>query len=215
MNLLVCAACGTWNADPRVVSSGTSTGGATLVCPDCGHREPFTRLPLLAVTGPSGVGKSTVCRLLPSRLGDRAVVLEQDLLWVDALRDPSGESAAFRRTWLRMAAGIHQSGRPVVLCGTVAPPQFAQWPEHALFAGIHYLALVCDPELLRARLSARPAWRAWDDERIEEMLGFNDWMRANAARTSPPMTVLDTTGQAVEDTTAAVTEWLRARLDRV
>jgi len=104
----------------------------------------------------------------------------------------------------------------VVLCGTVAPPEFEEWPERALFAGIHYLALVCDPKLLRARLSARPAWRAWDDEpRIEEMLGFNDWMRANAARTTPPMTLLETTGQTAAETTDAVTEWIRTRLDRV
>jgi predicted kinase len=198
-----------------VSSSLNQPDGATLVCPDCGHREPFTRLPLFAVTGPSGVGKSTVCRLLPARLGDRVVVLEQDLLWVDALRDPTGDSAAFRRTWLRLAAGIHQSGRPVVLCGTVAPPQLEEWPERALFADIHYLALGCAPELLRARLSARPAWRAWDDERIAEMLDFAAWMRANAAHTTPPMTLLETADRTVEETTDAVTEWVRARLDRV
>jgi hypothetical protein len=148
--------------------------------------------------------------VLVDRLADSCVVVEQDLLWVDALRDPTGDSAAFRQTWLRLAASLGQSGRPVVLCGTVAPPQFEHWPERALFDRIDYLALVCAPAVLRARLRARPAWRGWDSDRIDEMLEFNDWVRT--ARTQPPMTLLDTTTRSVADTAARVEEWVRERL---
>lgn len=198
-----------WTADPRVITDGA---GAVLECVSCGHREPFRRLPLFAITGPSGTGKSTIGRLLVDLLGTRTVVLEQDLLWVGALRDPSGDSADFRQTWLRLAASIHQNGRPVVLCGTVAPPQFEEWPERVLFADIHYLALTCAPEVLRERLRARPAWRGWDEDRIEEMLEFDTWIRENAAHTTPPMTLLDTTGATVPQTAAAVTAWVNTHL---
>lgn len=204
---MICAGCGRWTDEPRVETEGA---GTVLVCVACGHREPYRRLPLFAVTGPSGTGKSTVGRALIERLADECLIVEQDLLWVDALRDPTGDSEAFRQTWLRLAASLQQSGRPVVLCGTVVPPQFEHRPERVLFDGIHYLALVCDAGVLRARLRARPAWRGWDADRIEEMLDFAGWVRT--ARTEPPMTLLDTTTRSVAATADVIEEWVRARL---
>lgn len=204
---MICAGCGRWTDEPRVETDGA---GTVLVCVVCGHREPYRRLPLFAVTGPSGTGKSTVGRVLVDRLADSCVVVEQDLLWVGALRDPTGDSTAFRETWLRLAASLQQSGRPVVLCGTVAPPQFEDLPERVLFSDIHYLALVCDADVLRARLRARPAWRGWDEDRIDEMLDFAEWVRT--ADTRPPMTRLDTTNTPLTETADVVEAWVRARL---
>jgi hypothetical protein len=185
--------------------------GPVLVCTTCGHQEPFRRLPLFSLTGPSGTGKSTVARLLLDRLAGSFVILEQDLLWIDALRDPADDFGTFRRTWLRLIATINQSGRPAVLCGTVVPPQFENRPERALVGDTHYLALVADDDTLRTRLRARPAWREWDEPRISEMLDFNHWIKANATLTVPPMTLLDTTTATPTHTADQVAAWIRQR----
>lgn len=194
---------------PRPGLAGDEHTGAVLVCARCGHRQPFRRLPLFALTGPSGAGKSTVGRRLLAELAGDAVVLEQDVLWTAGLRDPAGEHAHFRTTWLRMAAMIGQSGRPVVLCGTVVPAELEHRPQRVLFAGIRYLALVCEPAVLAERLRARPAWRGWNEPRIQETLEFNAWLRAAAPTLDPPVTLLDTTARPLGDTVHAVTAWVR------
>ncbi|MDA8371107.1 MAG: AAA family ATPase [Nocardiopsaceae bacterium] len=203
MNLLICARCGAYSDTPDVDPTGP-----VVCCAECGHRQPFRRLPLYCVTGPSGTGKSTVARLLVERLADRFVVLEQDVLWTAGLRDPDGDHRLFRSAWLRMASMVQQNGRPVVLCGTVVPPEFEPLPERRLFSEIRYLALMCDPEVLAARLRARPAWREWDEPRIAEMLDYTKWIRETAHEMAPPMALLDTTRAPVASTAEAVAAWI-------
>lgn len=198
MNPLICDRCGCLLERP-------------LVCDACGHRQVLTRQPLFCLTGPSGTGKSTLARALLPRLADRYVVLEQDVLWLPELSDPTGEHRLFRSTWLRLAAMIGQSGRPVLLCGTVVPPELEPLPERALFSAVHYLALMCRPDVLARRLRDRPAWREWDEPRIAEMLDYASWLDANAATLSPPVALLDTTDSDVEAVAQDVCGWL-ARL---
>ena len=169
---------------------------------------------MFALTGPSGTGKSTVCRLITAELSDHVVVVEQDVLWTAGLQDPTDHFTMFRRTWLRTAAMINQSGRPVVLCGTVVPVELERCPERVLFSGIHYLGLMCDPEVMRARLLSRPAWRDWDEARVAEMLDFAAWLRREAPCMDPPLTLVDTTDRPVTDTADTVATWIRERLDR-
>lgn len=165
VDLNVCPACGRWSDDFAVAADE-----AVLVCPACGHRRRFTRLPLLALTGPSGAGKPAVAAVLAGRL-QQCVVLEQDLLWLPDQLDPADEHRQFRGLWLRLVAALHQNGRPVLLCGTVVPGQLEACPERRLAGQIHDLALTCDDAELEARLRTRPPWRAWTDEKVARDAG--------------------------------------------
>ncbi|WP_370932360.1 AAA family ATPase [Amycolatopsis sp. cg13] len=198
LDLRICPSCGDRASCPQA-------DGDLLRCAECGQRWPFRRLPLFALTGPSAGGKSTVGPKLAQRLAGEAVVLEQDVLWTGALRDDEPGNPAFRGAWLRMAAMLHQNGRPVVLCGTVAPQELEPLPERVFFSDVHYLALVADNETLRRRLRARPAWREWDEPRIEEMLEFNLWIRGQVES-------IDTTDAPLDDVVTAVEKWVRARI---
>ncbi|UJW33804.1 AAA family ATPase [Saccharothrix sp. AJ9571] len=208
LDLKICPGCGDRGDHPV-------TGTTRLRCDRCGHRWTFRRLPLFALTGPSGAGKSTVGPRLAARLSGKVVALEQDVLWTGVLRENSPDGyghGAFRATWLRMAAMIHQSARPVVLCGTVAPPEFEPLPERAYFDGIHYLAFVAEPEALAERLRARPAWREWDEPRIAEMLEFNEWLRESAATLDPPVELFDTTNATIDEAVDHACAWVEKRL---
>ena len=202
----VCTACGLSHAEPEFDGSGQ------LVCPSCGDRRPFRRLPLLLVGGPAGAGKSSAGASLSGELTE-AVVIESDLLWRREFNTPEDGYNEYSRLWLRLAAHISQSGKPVALFGAgfAVPHNTQALPERRLFSEIHYLGLVCDDGVLAARLRARPTWRDTSDEFIGEHVKFNHWLKEHAATTTPPVTLIDTTSAAVTETAALVARWIRER----
>jgi hypothetical protein len=139
--------------------------------------------------------------------------MESDILWGAVPATADDDYQGYRNTWLRVAKNIGQSGRPVVLVGSALPRQFEECSERRYFTDIHYLAVVCDNETLAQRLRSRPAWRrAGTAEFINDMLTFNAYLMDHAGSFTPPMTILDTSRQAIEESTAAVIAWVRERL---
>jgi hypothetical protein len=201
----ICRRCGQYHADKEIDPSGPYA-----VCPECGERHPFRQLPLMLICGPSGGGKSAVLRILLGKV-ESAVLLEGDLLWRPEFNRPDDNYRDFFETWLRLARNINQSGRPAVLFNAGAiPPNVEPCVERRYFSETHYLALVCDDAVLEARLKARPAWRASGDrEFIEAQIEFNQWLKANAAKTEPAIDLLDTTTVGEMATAGRAARWLR------
>jgi hypothetical protein len=185
------------------------------VCPACGARRPHRLLPLLLVGGPAGAGKSTAGALLLGEVTE-ALVVESDLLWRREFNTPEDGYNDYFTLWLRLAAHLSQSGRPVAIFGAgfAVPHNVEPLAARALFSSAHYLALVCDDSELTRRLSLRPRWRAHPDRDslISEHLTFNRWLREHAAATNPPVTLLDTTGRPARETAAAVAVWIKEKV---
>lgn|GEM_PF-699520 len=164
--------------------------GAFLVCPLCGDRRPFRRLPLLLVGGPAGAGKSTTGAALVGHIPE-VVILETDILW---RREFYAQADAgypdYFTLWLRLAAHIGQAGRPAALFGAgfAVPHSVEPLAARKFFSTVHYLGLVCADEQLTARLSQRPKWQRAPAHAklIAEHVKFNRWLKEHAETTAPP-----------------------------
>jgi adenylylsulfate kinase-like enzyme len=199
----VCPGCGEYS-DERTIDPA----GPFAICPHCGHRQRFLRVPLFVITGASGTGKSTLAISLARETRDW-VCFDTDILWRSEFDTPEDGYQAFRNLALRVARNISQAGRPVVLMAGGTPDQFEASPERRYFSEVHYLALVCDDSVLVDRLQARPAWRMSDSpEVIEQERSFNRWLRENASKTVPPMTLIDTGAINQEETARRVATWI-------
>lgn len=197
--------------------------------------NPTNRQPLFIITGASCAGKSTVCEVLFQRENFQRensqqensrqkntrpenvppdndyIVMESDLLWHAVYDTPQDNYCAYRRLWMRVAANISQIGKPVVLCGYAVPEQFENQPERELFTQIHYLAVVCDDERMRERLCRR---QVADESWIESSLSFNAWLKDNARRTEPEITLLDTSDLTPQAAADILDGWIREKIPR-
>ncbi len=201
----VCPQCGQYCADKAIDPTGPEA-----VCPVCGARQPFRRLPLLVVTGASGSGKTTACRHLIRKGLPEVILMDTDILWGPTFDRPEENYRTFFETWLRLCKNIHQSGRPVVLfgAGVGVPDNLEACTERRYFSDVHYLAMVCTESELRSRLEARPAWReSCDPAFIEEQVRFNAWFRDDDA--ALPIRRQDTTGADPAETANRVAAWIR------
>ena len=204
----ICRQCGQYSAEKEIDPTGPYA-----ICPECGERHPFRLLPLLLICGPSGGGKSAVLRALLGKM-ESAVLLEGDLLWRPEFNQPDNNYRDYYETWLRLAKNINQSGRPAALFNAGAiPPNVEPCIERRYFSETHYLALVCDNDVLQARLRSRPSWReSGDPTFIEAQIGFNQWLKENAAATAPPIDLLDTTRTGELETAAVAAFWMRQKM---
>ena len=195
---MICGACQGW------ISPIVDKAAGTLACPKCGYSERRPFLPLFIVTGPSGAGKTAVVPEL-QRLLPEWEVFETDILW-----DSGGNWTTVKCNWLRIADSLAQRphGRPTILCGTILPEHIAECDSRPLFSEVHWLALTCEPDVLAARLRARPAWRGCDEKFIVAQLEYLHWLTVDTATAiQPPLQIVDTTDAPISETARRVRDW--------
>ena len=210
----VCTKCGEWQPTRSLRVDGAVTSQAFLSCDTCYYEMAFAYLPLLIVTGASGTGKSTLCHAMAGNT-EQLVTLDSDILWGIAYTAPD-EWPQYFEMWLRLCLNIHLSGRSVLLFGAGLNPQnIESCPNRRYFSDVHYLALTCDEEILRSRLTARPAWRnSGTPKALEEQLNYNRWFLQQPIEDPPlfpAMTTLDTSNLSVAETHRAADSWWRQK----
>jgi len=198
--LNICQKCGKYHADKLIDPSGSYA-----ICPACGYKHLFRWLPLLVCTGPSGSGKTAVCSFLLQKTQE-FVIMESDILWRKEFDSPESNLNDYRNMWLRVCKNISQSGRPVLLCGSTNPGQFEKCIESRYFSSIHYIALVCDDDVLESRLKSRPSWRVSGSKgNIKIHRDWSHWFKNT--RHEQDVTLLDTSRMSIEDAAEQVLFW--------
>ena len=171
---------------------------------------PTNKQPLFIITGASCVGKSTMCEKLFKKETDY-IVIESDLLWNNIFDTPDNGYCEYRRLWMRLCANISQIGIPAVLCGCAIPAQFEQQPERDYFTNIHYLAVVCNDECLEKRL--HESRKIEDKNWLMSSLQFNNWLKENANKTVPKISLLDNSNLSAEQAAAVADAWIKRRMN--
>jgi predicted kinase len=172
------------------------------------------RPPLLVVTGPAGVGKSTVCGRVAGTIPG-AALLDADVLGerhVDVV-SPNPDYRGFWRSLLRLAHELAQNGLVVVYFSVMLPEQvLANADAVGYFGSVHFLCLTAPPDVLRAR-TARQAGRVDRtggslDDRTAAGDDFNAALLA-AATGTPRTTIIDAT-RPIGEVVCAVRHWIEA-----
>ncbi|WP_420630195.1 nucleoside kinase [Candidatus Leptofilum sp.] len=199
----VCDNCGSYRPDKEIQQSP-----ARAICPDCQHAHHFVQQPLFVICGPSGGGKTAVCRHLQQQT-NAFIPLEADILLRPEFNNPD-KKGDFQETWLRVCKNVGQAGKPVALFHSGGLPQNIEpCVERRYFSTIHYLALIATDATIAARLEARPAWRGCTPAFIDDQVAYNQWFRREGMHRTPPITTLDTTQATVIETSNQVLRWVR------
>lgn len=206
-----CMQCGSYNADKFIVPADDKgqSSFAYAICPECGYKQIFRHLPLFIVCGASGTGKTAACTYLATNI-QKFIPLDGDILWCPVFNQPEDNYTTFYELWLRVAKNISQAGRPVVLfnAGGGVPANISNTIEQRYFSAIHILALTCEGEILKQRLQERPSWRDCNETFILTQLAFNQWYISVRPSLIPPVTILDTSHNTVQQTAKSIIAWV-------
>lgn len=191
----ICPHCGNYKRDKEVTE-------AFISCPECGHQRPYRRLPLLILTGCSGVGKTTTGLAL-QQISDLPV-LDSDFF--QPLKTEEDYQKQVERME-RLSANIMQCGKPVLWtkAGNLNMLQKA-WHSR-FFSGIHCLALTCEEGELRRRM--KEGRKITDEGWIQSSVDYNRYFETHTAIDGLPFDTLDITLKTPEEAAEEVLRWCR------
>jgi hypothetical protein len=125
------------------------------------------------VTGASGIGKTTVRKLIETEIRDRVAVCELGMLGITPEWSLRWRHQAVEKE-VQLALKHQEVGKHFLLCGDPVPPgELYAAPSAGALAGIRVCLLDASPERQVERLRARGD----SEELIPHHVAFAEWMR--------------------------------------
>lgn len=194
----MCPRCGSnrWNK---------SADETRITCPECSHSWSYRRGPLLLLTGCSGVGKTTTATRLFQQAEDFAV-LDGDMFYIP---DDSQLSAMLEKV-LHLSAAFNQANKPILWTLTGGLELISQTYHRRFFSGVKCLALTCDPEELRRRMTEG---RGISDEGwLNGSRNYNEYFRTHDTLGDICFDKLDITNLTPDEAARQVRAWVLRQL---
>jgi len=185
-----------------------------LTCPHCGSPRTAAGVPLLVVTGAAATGKSTVCAGLAGTIPG-LVALDADVMAAGAAAVTAGRED-YRAFWaylLAVSVELAENGQATAWCGIGLPEQLLDQPLLPAFTGVHLLALTCQEDTHRRRLTARRGGGT-AAARPERHAAINHALTTAASTPGMTVTHLDTTALTSHETVTAAARWAHTALDQ-
>ena len=194
-----CPHCGNWQWDKEVA-------GNEIICPKCGVRWPFRRLPVYILTGCSGVGKTTTAQAL-QKMTDEFIVLDSDMF--HSLLQPHTEESHMQvvEQTLSLTKNTHQSGKLTLWTKAGLIDRLPLAYNARFFSRIKVLALTAEENELRRRMTEGRGIA--DEVWIRSSVEYNHYFQTHDFIGAVPYDTLDITHISPEEAARHVLEWLR------
>lgn len=199
-----CIKCGNYAWDKTVEDNKIS-------CPKCGHQWTFRKLPLFVLTGCSGIGKTTTAHELMTDAVD-VVVLDSDFFY-SLLPHETPEDYLHQIEMLEdLSKNIMQSGKPVLWAMAGNLDKLNSVYNRRFFSDIFCLALVCEEDTLRQRMTR--GRRITDEDWIQSSIQYNNYFKNNTAINDMSFDICDTEGKDPMEVAEEVKKWIAGKMER-
>lgn len=195
----ICAKCGNYEWDKTVKEN-------EIICPKCGNRWPFVKLPLFILTGCSGVGKTTTAMEIIRRRVE-FTVLDKDMFYCIMPHETEADHYDQVEQVGSLSKNLMQTGKPVLWTMAGNLDKLPKTYNSRFFREIRCLALVCDRELLRNRM--REGRGIQDENWIQSSIDYNEYFKTHNTLGETAFETFDITGKTVAETADYVVEWVR------
>lgn len=196
----ICPQCGNYEWDKTV-------SGSTVKCPECSHTWEFRKLPMFVLTGCSGVGKTTTAQELLQR-NINFVVLDADMYHGIMTIKTDEDYQKCIEQMESLSRNIMQSGQPVLWTMAGCLDKLNKTYNRRFFSDIYCLALVCDENELRRRMTEGRG--ITDENWINSSVDYNNYFKTHTKIDDMSFDTFDITGKNVSETADHVEKWVNS-----